>query len=96
MQKKELIVLDAQLADVIDDGVFSAELDNGHRFIAVAKGPECRSQEPLKPQERVTVAFSPFDMSKGQVMGRVRFARGQLSRPPAGMPFGAGGTKETD
>ena len=67
MQKKERIKLDAVLLDVIDDAVFSAELENGHRFVAVAKG---RNGEPLRgfsPEDRVWVEFSPYDMSTAQV-----------------------------
>ena len=69
MQKNELIRLDARLVDVIDHAVFWGELENGHRFAAVAKGSVGCGFEGLKPPARVTVEFSPFDMSKGTVVG---------------------------
>lgn len=68
MQKNELIRLDAVLEDVIDHAVFWAILSNGHRFIAVAKTKTGDPIAAYKVGDRVTVQFSPFDMSTARVM----------------------------
>ena len=65
MDKKELIVLDATVTDLLNARAFRAELCNGHRLVAVADGLAARS---YVRGERVKVAMSPFDMSVGRVI----------------------------
>ena len=67
MQKNELIQLDATLLDMIDDSVFSATLENGHRFIALAKAKGGRKFGPFGLTDQVKVAFSPYDMSVARI-----------------------------
>ena len=68
MQKNELIRLDGALVDVIDHAVFSAMLENGHLFVAVAKRRNGDPMTGLQAGDRVTVEFSPFDMSTARVI----------------------------
>ncbi len=65
--KKETILLDAQLISVIDNYAFDAELPNGHRFVAFLRRND--QSGPL-PQvgARYTVEMSPYDMSKGRLV----------------------------
>ena len=56
------------LETVIDESVFSAVLENGHRFVAVAKGRNGRPLAGIHPGDRVAVEFSPYDMSRGRVV----------------------------
>ena len=53
---------------MIDESVFDAELENGHRFVAVAKNLSVESKGFLKPRNWVEVEFSPYDMSKARVV----------------------------
>ena len=68
MQRNERIRLDAVLLDVIDHSVFSAELGNGHRFVAVAKGRSGDALPGYAPKDEVVVEFSPYDMSTARVI----------------------------
>ena len=63
-----MIRLDATLLDVVDDCVFTAEIDNGHRFVAVAKLRSAGRGGGLRPADRVVVEFSPFEMSRAHVV----------------------------
>ncbi len=54
--------------DVIDHAVFSAMLENGHRFVAVAKYRNGNPLTGLRPGDRVAVEFSPYDMSTARVV----------------------------
>ena len=74
MEKKELIRLDARLCDVIVHAVFAAELANGHTFVALAKQKSGKVIPGFRPSDRVTVEFSPFDMSTAHI----------VSEPPSG------------
>jgi translation initiation factor IF-1 len=67
--KKENILLDAVLKDMIDHATFNAVLPNGHAFVAytLVKDKE-KAMAALSPGDRVRVELSPFDMSKGRIM----------------------------
>ena len=62
----ELIVVDAELVDVIDNRAFRARLSNGHGLVAFQRpgGPV----RILQTGQTVRVRMSPFDMSVGEVV----------------------------
>ena len=67
MDKKETILLDAHLKSVIDTNAFSAELRNGHRFVAfIGRDDEGRCRPEVGAV--ITVEMSPYDMSKGRLV----------------------------
>ena len=65
--KKETILLDAQLISVIDNYAFDAELSNGHRFVAFLGRNDQKNQSP-RVGARYTVEMLPYDMSKGRLV----------------------------
>jgi translation initiation factor IF-1 len=67
MEKKETILLDARLLNVIDKHAFDAELGNGHRFVAFLRRKD-QGEELPQVGARVTVEMSPYDMSKGRLV----------------------------
>jgi translation initiation factor IF-1 len=67
MEKKETILLDANLISVIDNNAFDAELRNGHRFVAFFKRGD-RERCALQVGTQVIVEMSPYDMSKGRLV----------------------------
>jgi len=67
MDKKETILLDARLLNVIDKHAFDAELPNGHRFVAFIPR-ENRGGGVPQPGAHVTVEMSPYDMGKGRLV----------------------------
>jgi translation initiation factor IF-1 len=67
MEKKETILLDARLLDVIDKHAFDAVLRNGHHFVAFIARDDTGCQSP-QVGAQVTVEMSPYDMSKGRLV----------------------------
>ncbi len=67
MRKKEIIVLDARLLNVIRNSAFTAVLDNGHEIVAYARGVDKERAKRLKEHDVVQVEMSSYDMSKGCV-----------------------------
>lgn len=67
MDKKELILLDAELICVIDNNAFDAELRNGHRFVAFLSRADLGRCAP-KVGAQIKVEMSPYDMSKGRLV----------------------------
>lgn len=68
-ERKEIIRLDARLVGVLPPTAFVGELANGHRVVAYFEARDRVSFESLKPGTVVTVDMSPFDMSKGRIVG---------------------------
>jgi translation initiation factor IF-1 len=69
MEKKETILLDAQLLNVIDKHTFDAELPNGYRFVVYISRDDIGCEIP-QTGAQVTVEMSPYDMSKGRLVRR--------------------------
>ena len=67
MHRKELIVLDATLKNVIGNAAFRAVLGNGHEIVAYAKGADRTRVGQLATGDTVRVEMSPYDMSKGRI-----------------------------
>jgi translation initiation factor IF-1 len=64
----EIIVLDAEVRNVIDTRAFRARLGNGHEFTAfVPRERAPASGREILPGARVRVRMSPFDMSRGEI-----------------------------
>ena len=72
MGGNEKILLDARLRSMIKDGVFRAELANGHELVAYSRGGG-----DARIGDLVRVQMSPYDMSKGLILDR-RESRGDL------------------
>jgi translation initiation factor IF-1 len=68
LDKKEIIILDAELISVIGHAAFQAQLGNGHRIVAFARKADRERAGQLQPGTRVKVRMSPFDMSKGGIL----------------------------
>ncbi len=68
MSEDEKIVLDAKVTDVLSERAFRAQLRNGHGLVAFVAGAEGR-QVAWAVNDRVLVELSPFDMSKGRILG---------------------------
>lgn len=64
----EIIRLDGTVVGVITNAVFRAELANGHRLVAYAAPADRRKAAALRPEARVRLEMSPFDMSKGRIV----------------------------
>jgi len=69
--KKEKILLDAMLEYEVDSPTFRARLGNGHGFSAYPSAQIKASDEQLKVGDKVQVHFSPFDMSKAMIIGKI-------------------------
>lgn len=61
-------MLDARLTEMINNKAFRAKLENGHEFVACMDKNSPWTGRPLRPGGKITVQFSPFDMSKAQIL----------------------------
>jgi translation initiation factor IF-1 len=68
MNKKEIIVLDARLLNVLGDSAFQAVLSNGHRVVAYVRKNDRQRADSLETGQDVQIRMSPYNMSKGQII----------------------------
>jgi len=54
--------------EVLGDGLFRAELANGHRVLAHSARKNREKLAGLAPGGKVRLEMSPFDMSKGRIV----------------------------
>jgi len=68
-EKKEIILLDAKLVEVIHNGAFRAVLSNGHMLVAyIPRESRNNLVGTINIGDTVKVKMSPFDMSRGEVV----------------------------
>ena len=74
MHKEELIQLEGTVLDVLPDGRFSVELDNGHKILAYTAGRMKKARIRVLKGDRVTVEVTPYDLTKGRITFREKVA----------------------
>ena len=64
MAKKDLIQLEGTILESLPSATFKVELDNKHQVIAHISGRMRLHWIRILPGDRVTVEFSPYDLSR--------------------------------
>jgi translation initiation factor IF-1 len=96
MAKEETLEFEGSVTDVLPDGRFRVQLENGHEIIAYTAGRMKRNRIKTIAGDRVTVEMTPYDLEKGRVVFRHKTESGPRpagggNRPPRG--GGGGGRK---
>jgi translation initiation factor IF-1 len=71
LSKEDVIKIDGTVAEVLPNRVVRLELANGHRLLGHLSAPMRENLIKLSPGERVMVALSPYDLSKGCIVERL-------------------------
>ena len=69
MPSEDAIVIEGVIVEVLRDGLFRAELANGHRLTAHVARSQRERTARLAPGDKVKLEMTPFDMSKGRIIG---------------------------
>lgn len=72
MSKKDLVQLEGTIAEALPNATFRVELDNGHKVLAHISGRMRLNWIRILPGDRVTVEFSPYDLSRGRIIYRFK------------------------
>jgi translation initiation factor IF-1 len=72
MSKKDLIQLEGTILESLPSATFKVELDNKHQVIAHISGRMRLHWIRILPGDRVTVEFSPYDLSRGRIIYRFK------------------------
>ena len=70
MPCEDAIVVEGTVVEVLGNGLFRAELVNGHRLLAHSVWKDRERVAGLASGDTVKLEMSPFDMSKGRIVVR--------------------------
>ena len=68
MPGDDAIHVEGVIVAALGDGLFRAELRNGHRLLAHGTRRNRDQLAALKPGDKVKLKLSPFDLSKGRIL----------------------------
>ena len=70
MAKQEAIEKDGVIIEALSNAMFRVELDNAHVITAHISGKMRMHYIKILPGDKVKVAMSPYDLSKGRIIFR--------------------------
>ncbi|AZA14289.1 translation initiation factor IF-1 [Corynebacterium choanae] len=73
MAKKEgAIEVEGRVVESLPNAMFRVELDNGHKVLAHISGKMRQHYIRILPEDRVIVALSPYDLTRGRITYRFK------------------------
>ena len=72
MPKEESIEVQGVIVDLLPNAQFRVELENKHRVIAHVSGKMRMNYIRILIGDRVTLAMSPYDLTKGRITYRYK------------------------
>ena len=70
MGKQDVIEIDGIVEDTLPDAKFKVKLENGHVILAHVAGKIRMNYIRILPGDRVTIEFSPYDLTRGRITFR--------------------------
>jgi translation initiation factor IF-1 len=71
-QDKELVKVEGVVEETLPSTTFKVKLDNGHSILAHISGRMRVNYIRLLPGDRVLIEMSPYDLTKGRIVQRLR------------------------
>ena len=72
MSKEDVLEVEGKVLEALPNAMFKVELENGHKILAHISGKLRRHFIEILPGDKVTVEFSPYDLSKGRITWRAK------------------------
>ena len=72
MAKEEAIEVQGVVKEALPNAYFKVEVENGHQILAHLSGKMRKYYIRVLPGDQVTVALSPYDLSRGRITFRNR------------------------
>ena len=72
MAKEEKVEFEGEVVEALPNAMFRVQLDNGHEVLAKLAGKVRRHRIRVVLGDRVTVAVSPYDPTRGFIVYRQR------------------------
>ena len=72
MPKEDAIEVEGTVVEPLPNAMFRVELPNGHRVLAHISGKMRMHYIKILPGGKVILELSPYDLSRGRIVYRVR------------------------
>lgn len=72
MPKEEAIEVQGKILENLPNATFKVELENGQNILAYVSGKMRMHFIKILPGDKVTVALSPYDLTKGRITYRFK------------------------
>lgn len=72
MAKEEAISIEGKVLESLPNAMFRVELENGHKVLCHVAGKMRMHYIRILPGDKVTVALSPYDLTRGRITFRTR------------------------
>jgi translation initiation factor IF-1 len=72
MAKKDMMRFEGEVLESLPSTTFRVKLDNGHEVLAHISGKMRVHYIRLLPGDRVILEMSPYDLSKGRIVQRLK------------------------
>ena len=70
MSKAEAIEVEGVVLEKLPNAMFKVEIEGGHVILAHISGKLRMNYIKILPGDKVTLALSPYDLSKGRIIWR--------------------------
>ena len=70
MAKSEAIEVEGVVLEKLPNAMFKVEIEGGHVILAHISGKLRMNYIKISPGDKVTLALSPYDLSKGRIIWR--------------------------
>jgi len=70
MAKEDAIEMEGTVSEVLPNTTFRVMLENGHQVLATVAGKMRRFRIRVLAGDRVTLAVSPYDLTRGRITYR--------------------------
>ena len=74
MSKADVIEIEGVVVEKLPNAMFQVELENGHKVLATISGKLRMNYIRILPGDKVTLEMSPYDLSKGRIIWRDKYA----------------------
>ena len=72
MSKQNAILLEGTIIEALANSMFRVELDNEHEVMCHISGKIRINNIRIMPGDRVRIAMSPYDLTKGRIEVRLK------------------------
>ena len=72
MSKEDCIEFEGEVVDTLPNTTFKVKLENGHTVMAHISGKMRKNYIRILTGDKVTIALTPYDLSKGRITYRAR------------------------
>ena len=70
MSKADVIEIEGKVVEKLPNAMFKVEIEGGHVILAHISGKLRMNYIKILPGDKVTLALSPYDLSKGRIIWR--------------------------